>query len=147
MRYVLGLALGLSLAAAGCSRSTGTVSGKVYYKNTPLKGGNVTFLAPDKKISKVAEIKEDGSYEIDKMPAGEAAIAVDTSTMKPPATRTPVKNAPPKGKQPPPGYTMANFGDKAKRYVPIPPQYASPEKSGLIYTVQGGKQAHDINLQ
>jgi tetratricopeptide (TPR) repeat protein len=35
----------------------------------------VTFLTPDKKVSKVAEIKEDGSCEIDKMPAGEFAEA------------------------------------------------------------------------
>lgn len=144
MRYLY-LALGLSLATIGCGRSTGTISGKVYYKNAPLKGGNVTFLTKDKKISKLAEIKEDGSYDIERMPAGEAFIMVDTSALKP--SQGMHMNAPPKGVEPPPGYESPNVKEDAKRYVPIPPQYADPDKSGLTYTITGGKQTHDINLQ
>lgn len=148
-KWMLCVALGMSLVAAGCGgSSTGTVSGKVYFKDAPLKGGTVTFSTKDKKISKVAEIKEDGSYEIDRMPAGEALIAVDTSELKPsPMAANMPMNAPPPGAKLPSGYKIDNPKERAKRYVEIPAQYADPDKSGLNYTVQKGKQAHDIKLQ
>ena len=33
------------------------------------------------------------------------------------------------------------------KYVPIPPRYRDPEKSGLTYTVRAGSQTHDIELR
>lgn len=135
------LVLGASLAAAGCGGSTGTVSGKVYYKNTLVKGGNVSFVSDQKKTSQLAEIQEDGSYKVEKMPVGEATITVDTSSFKPlPAARG---MKPPPGVQAPGGYDMEA---RTKRYVPIPERYTDPAKSGLKYTVKGGSQDHDLKL-
>jgi hypothetical protein len=128
----------------GCSSSTGTVSGKVYYKNAPLKGGHVAFVAADKRSS-TAEIKEDGSYTIEKLAIGEATISVETKSLKPPDRSTP-QYAPPPGMQPPGGYAPPDRTALAKRYVAIPDRYADAEKSGLKYTVVGGKQEHDIKL-
>ena len=139
------LALATSLVAVGCGSSTGTISGKVYYKDAPLKGGRVTFVSKDKKVSRFDDIKEDGSYKIEKMPAGEARIAVDTSNLKPsPGMNRP---PPPKGANVPPGYNPPTSEDKAKRYVEIPAQYADADKSGLTYTVKGGSQPYDIKLK
>ncbi|HTU18415.1 MAG TPA: hypothetical protein VMG10_10180, partial [Gemmataceae bacterium] len=45
------------------------------------------------------------------------------------------------------GYRPPDFEERAKRYVPIPSQYADPDKSGLTYTVKPGKQPYDIKLQ
>ena len=145
-KRVLCFALGMSLAAIGCGGgSTATISGKVYYKDAPLKGGRVTFVSKDKKVSRVDDIKEDGSYKIEKMPAGEARIAVDTSNLKPsPGMNRP---PPPKGAKVPPGYNPPTSEDKAKRYVEIPAQYADTDKSGLTYTVKGGSQPYDIKLK
>ncbi|MGH7173570.1 MAG: hypothetical protein ACRELG_25085 [Gemmataceae bacterium] len=143
---LLGFVLAMSLATVGCGSSAGTISGKVYYQGVALKGGNVTFLTKDKKVSRLAEIKEDGSYQIEKMPTGEALITVDTSTMKPPQSGNRRANVPPKGAIVPPGYKPLNLEEKAKRYTEIPPQYKDPAQSKLTYTVKGGKQEYDIKL-
>jgi len=132
----------LSLQATGCGPSTGSVSGKVFYKDAPLKGGQVTFVTPDKKVFS-AEIGEDGSYSIvGKMPVGDVKIAVDTDYLKQQAS-LPRYSAPAdnKGEYKPPDSAAA-----AKRYVKIPEKYASPDTSGLTYTVKSGKQEFDIKL-
>lgn len=145
-KWVICFLLGISLAAAGCGSSSNTsITGKVFYKDAPLKGGNVTFMTQDQKIIRLSEIDEDGGYTIDKMPTGEALITVDTSGLKPPKQKVPV-NKPPPGVEPPPGYKPADPEEKAKRYVPIPEKYADPKQSGLTYQVKKGKQQFDINL-
>lgn len=146
-KWVLCSVLGLVLAAAGCGgSSTGSISGKVFYKDAPLKGGNVTFATKDKKVVRLSEISEDGSYSIEKMPTGDALIAVDTSSLQPPKMERFV-NKPPPGVEAPAGYKMDNPAERAKRYVAIPEQYADPEKSGLTCPVKKGKQQFDINLK
>jgi hypothetical protein len=137
------LALVLSLSVAGCGAGKGSVSGKVYYKDAPLKGGTVTFLAPDKQ-SYLAEIQEDGSYLIDKLPNGEVKIIVETESLKPPSANV-LKNKPPAdatGAYKPPDYAA-----RAKRFVPIPERYSDPDQSGLKYTVTRGKQNFDIKME
>ena len=146
---VVFLTLVVSVGAVGCNASTGNISGKVYYKNTPLKGGTVTFVSSDKKASMVADIQEDGSYRIDKMPVGEALISVETSSFKPPISNIP-SYAPPKGAQSPDGpaaYKPPDFAARAKRYVHIPERYADADKSGLKHMVKGGSQEQDIKLE
>lgn len=140
-----GLLFATLLAMTGCGSSTGTISGKVSYKDAPLKGGNVTFLTKDKKVSRLSEIQEDGSYKIEKMPAGEVLISVETASLKPPPASRFV-NAPPAGANAPPGYKAPDFKEKAKRYVEIPEMYSDPDKSKLTYTVKGGEQNFDIKL-
>ena len=44
------LVLLVLVGVSGCG-STGSVSGKVSYKGTPLKGGTVTFLSSESKPS------------------------------------------------------------------------------------------------
>jgi hypothetical protein len=130
------------LALAGCGPATGSISGKVTYKDKPLPGGMVTFFAADKK-SQTAVIGTDGTYTIDRVAVGPAKIAV-----LPPAA--PPKMPPgmkmdagkmggaPEGGSPPPS---------ADKPVSLPPKYQDPEKSELTYTVTAGKQEHDIPLK
>jgi hypothetical protein len=131
------------LAVAGCGGGAkGKVSGKVYYKDAPLKGGNVTFVAADKQ-SYLAEILEDGSYEVEKLPPGEVKIAVETTSLRPPNANV-LRNKPPAdagGSYKPPDYEA-----RAKRFVAIPERYSDPDHSGLMYTVKKGKQEYDIKL-
>lgn len=63
------------LALVGCGPATGSISGKVTYKDKPLTGGTVTFLTSDNKV-KTAIIKTDGNYTIDKVAVGDAKIGV-----------------------------------------------------------------------
>jgi hypothetical protein len=141
-RWMVLLALVLSLGLAGCGASKGTVSGKVYYKDDPLKGGTVMFIRPDKQ-SYLAEIREDGSYAIEKLPPGEVSIVVETASLKPPNPYV-LKNKP--SADAGEGYKPTDFAARAKRFVPIPERYFDPDKSGLKYAVKGGKQVYDIKL-
>ena len=138
------LVLASSLGLFGCgSSTTGTVSGKVYLKDKPLKGGNVTFFSPDKKTSQIAKIGEDGSYTIEMMPVGPAKIAVETKSLQQAASAR--RNTPPPG-QNAPNNSLPDPKELLKRYVAIPEKYADAPTSGLEYTVQSGKQPFDIKL-
>jgi hypothetical protein len=77
-------------------------------------------------------------------------IGVETKSAQP-------AKAPPRGAMPTPppgaipkdvGSSMYNQASQPKgKYVPIPENYADPEKSGLTYTVTGGPQTHEIDLK
>jgi hypothetical protein len=144
-RWAGGLALLMVAAASGCGSSVGKISGKVYYKNVPLKGGNVSFVSAD-KTSQIAKINEDGSYTVEKVSLGETTICVETASLKPPPVGMPKSKGPPGGETPG-GYQPPDYAARAKRYTPIPERYASPEKSKLTYMVVGGSQEHDIKLE
>ena len=139
--YSLILALAVPALLSGCGSKTGTVSGKVTYKDKPVPGGTVTFLV-DGKHTATSPIGTDGSYSIEKVPVGPAKIGV---APPPPAARLPG------GKMMDP----SKFGSSAEKPAAgpttkpftLPPQYLNPNKSGLDYTVTGGKQEHDIPLK
>jgi len=141
----LALFVVFGLVGCGGGGGKGTVSGKVTYKGTPLKGGRVAFLTSNKQNA-VAEIGEDGSYTAINVAPGPAKISVSTSYLKEnPLGR--VRNQPPKGQQAPEGYQMSSGGTDVKRYVKIPDQYESADTSGLTYDVKSGNQTHDIDLK
>jgi hypothetical protein len=162
---LLGKAIGLlallPIIAAGCSGGKVNIAGKVFYKGTPLKGGNVTFNSTEKKYSPSARIGEDGSYSIANIPSGEFIITVETASLRP-TGMAPAGGVGSPGKKPggphdyaPPtngnsnaaGYTPPVIGDMSKRYVPIPEEYSNVEKTKLPpYTVKWSESKHDINL-
>ena len=135
---------GLLLAGAGRHRRLRRVhrlsQGKVYLKEKLVNGGDIAFVAANKKVS-TTQIKADGSYELPAVPTGLAKISVSTPTevkvpggmtMKPGAMGAPEKSAEadtPKGKT-----------------VAIPEKYRDAEKSGLEFTVKTGQQEYDIKL-
>ena len=135
-----------SLATIGCGNPTGTVSGKVYYQEKPLKGGNVTFVNTEQKVSRLAPIQEDGSYKVEKVPVGEVTITVETQSLKPAGRGNLPTYAPPAGKESPGGYKPPKLAENAKRYTPIPGGYATAETSKLKYKVESGSKDHDIKL-
>src|SRR5207302_362988 len=136
------------LVAAGCGRSTGTVSGKVTFKNQPLKGGTVTFTPKDGPGFVIAQIQPDGSYTAENVPVGETAVTVETETVAP--RKMPkgvintkgIKNAEGEAVETP--YSYERSGDN---YVKIPPGYSNPSKSGLQLTVTSGSQTYDPPLK
>ncbi|HZT79431.1 MAG TPA: hypothetical protein VFA26_04395 [Gemmataceae bacterium] len=142
---LLGLvALAALVGVAGCARPTGTVSGKVYYKDKPLKGGNVTLVSATGQTFTEA-IQEDGSYTVSKVPTGQAKVAVETESLKAVqfggGGNYPLPDEDPKSYKPPDPKEMA------RRYVQIPEKYADPNNSGLTVNVSSGPQSHDIKLQ
>ena len=130
----------LALGTAGCSgRPTGTVSGTVSFKGTPLKGGHVIFLPSEEGGAAIwADIGEDGRYTANKVPAGPVQVGVETEKLRQWITTHQYKR---------PSSSESPGAALAKRYVWIPPQYADPHKSGLTCTVESGWQSHDIDLK
>lgn len=67
----------------GCSGGTGEISGTVKFKDAPLKGGTVTFVSAENGPSFTSLIKEDGTYTLPNVRAGNYKICVDTETLRP----------------------------------------------------------------
>ena len=122
LRVVLAcLALGSLLLHSGCGDSPPppetVVTGTVTYQGKPVTGGIVYFVIGDGRPY-AGPIAEDGTYEVTYIVTGDASIAVDTNTKAGLPT-----------------------------HMELPPQYSSPSRSGLNYTVVEGKQTHDIVLE
>jgi hypothetical protein len=139
--------------AAGCSGSKGTITGKVTYQDQALTGGIVLFVSAAGNGTRRATIGSDGSFTIENMPVGMAKIAVDTRSAQGPAAgsrRPPANMTPPEGAKVPDAAKKSGIYGSAPRggnAVPIPENYADPEKSGLEYMVTGGTQTHNIDLK
>ena len=140
-RWLGALALAVAMGVVGCGAGKGTISGKVTYKGTALKGGRVGFLASNQQ-NFVGDIGEDGTYIVSNVPSGPAKVSVQTSYMRDTA-RTAKHYKVPEGA--PPG--LGGGPDLSKRYVPIPENYEEPDKSGLTWDVKRGDQTHDIDLK
>lgn len=156
LRFGRGLLLASLLAlSAGCS-SKGKVSGKVYYKNEPLKVGMVQFFPEKEGGNFSSPIGTDGSYTISKLPPGPAKISITSSSANPmekgiapgggPMAMKGMKGAAEmmrKGKE--------QAGDAAppsdsKGGKAVPAKYGDPETSNLSINVTGGSQTFDIKL-
>ena len=100
----------------------------------------------------------DGKYTVAGVPAGNATITVETKSKKEeiPQLEKMIKSppTPPEGgpKPPPQAQEQMIAGlksrlEKLKKLIEVPAVYADPKTSGLSYTVQVGKQEHDVQLQ
>jgi hypothetical protein len=134
------LAVGIPLGLSGCG-SNGTISGKITYQGETLRGGTIIFASQEDKGSVVAEIGNDGTYTIEKVPSGKVKIVVETSSLAKRA-RIPSHSAPDGQKMPGGGSS-----DLKARYVPIPAQYESFDSTPLTYEVKSGKHQFNITLE
>jgi hypothetical protein len=154
---------------SGCTRPTGTITGKIAYKGNPIKGGTVSFQSTESADVKYGGyINEDGTYTVPLITAGSYKIIVETNTMKPKGQKTgyggksTAAKAPdntPVNKELPTeikekvheGYHPSNPAEaranqNAARYVEIPATYSNADTTKLTYTATGGSQTYDINL-
>jgi|SRR5262245_37471704 len=146
MRTLAGLALvGFALAGlAGCGPGKTEVKGKVTHNGKSVVYGSVTLIASDGIIYS-GEIKEDGTFAIPGVPAGEAKIGVLSPNPKPPETAKATAKDDPGGfsrgdrRGPPPPESIV------KAWFPIPARYGDPMTSGLTEKVTAG-QPLNINL-
>jgi hypothetical protein len=139
-RWGLLLLSAAAVAMVGCSPSSGTVSGKVYYGDELVKAGTVTFFCADGRGIRTG-IRADGSYTVEQVPLGTARVCVDTSALDP-------KKKPPYS--PPPGKKVdlpgANEPDPSL-YVAVPPRYATAETTDLTCEVAGGSQSYTVKMK
>jgi hypothetical protein len=148
---VKGCALAVLVLVAGCA-AKGNVTGKVSYKGKLLPAGTVTFITEKGGATFDAQIQEDGTYTVTKVPAGPAKILVKAYELpKMPARPGPagqMTGGPPPGALP--EGVKSPYPDlkaEAEKVVKIPDKYADAGKSDLTYTVTSGAQTHDIDLQ
>jgi hypothetical protein len=141
--FPLGLVLLFLLMMAGCGRSgrpTGTVTGTVTYKGTPVPSGTVAFFGPNDQVDS-APINSDGSYTATKVPLGPVKVTVTT----PPSKAADLKKA---AKQS--GNRRFGKGPEFPETVDtvaVPDKYSNPGKSGLGLTVTEGSQPYNIDLK
>jgi hypothetical protein len=158
---VVGGALGLLLlllVAAGCGPGQGTVSGRVVYNGAPLPGGWVLFRPADSRQNAVsAQVDAEGNYSA-VLPVGPVKVSVDNRDLEPHASVSGLlpPNLPPEALKalgkPEPGKAAPKPGGASPpkgpgKYVKIPDKYYDTEKSELDFTVTGGEQQHNFELQ
>jgi hypothetical protein len=147
----------LLLAVAGCGPGWGKVSGRVFYNGAPLPGAWVTFRPADSRQNSVsAQTDAEGNYTA-VLPVGPVKVGVDNRELEPRASLAGLEPPPlapeaakllgkPAGKAAPkPAAPAAEKGPG--KYVKIPDKYYDIETSGLDFTVTGGEQPHNIELQ
>jgi hypothetical protein len=146
---------------AGCGRSSGSLSGKVKFKNQLLTGGNVSFVSIDGGQSYASAIGEDGRYMIPKLSGGEYKVVVETKSLlgqsgdgaaARPSSIPKGKFGPPPDAKIPEGYTpsdpAAMASMRAKNlYMFIPEKYGNLDTTDLVYEFKGGDQTWDIELK
>ena len=150
------LLLASLIALVGGCGSKGKVSGKVYYKNEPLKMGMVQFFPEKEGGSFSSPIAEDGSYTIGKLPPGPAKISVTSSSANPMAQMPREMGGPMAQKGMKGAAEMMRKGrEEAGDVAPlaasqggkgVPAKYGDPETSNLSINVTGGTQPFDIKL-
>jgi len=148
-RYPCFLACGVGLLVlVGCQPATGSITGKVSYQGKALPVGNITFVVAERPPAS-AQIR-DGAFSIDKVPTGEAKIAITAPA--PPAKGPAGPKGAPKDKGGGPTKAVlpsgVDYGGREEiNTLKIPDHYADLEKSGLKHTVVSGKQEFNVDLQ
>lgn len=143
--------------AIGCGSKAGTISGKVYYKGKVLQSGAINIVPEGKGGGFGSPIARDGTYRVEKVPAGRAKISVVSGSSKAPTAQEMQEGMGGMGAK------MAQKGMDEQRSmlkekgkpadagpieaVNLPEKYGDPEQSGLTIDVTGGKQAHDIKIE
>ena len=129
---ILGIGL-MALVSIGC-QGRGDVSGRVTFQGKPLVFGTVLFAASDGN-SFQANIDKDGRYTVRGLRVGDARVAVNSPN---PKGITLVYKDPKKKPAPYPD---------APGWFAIPNRYETVATSGLTYTIKGGENTIDIELQ
>ncbi|OAI40644.1 hypothetical protein AYO40_04560 [Planctomycetaceae bacterium SCGC AG-212-D15] len=143
-RWFVRLGVLLMLAAiAGCGATprspiTGaTVTGSVRYQGNLVTGGTVRLVGvDDANLSMIGPIDGHGNYRVVNAPLGEMKVVIETES-----ARTDLRNFFKKAPS-----ENAPAGPPLK-YVKIDPKYSDPNQTDLRITVEGGEQAHDIDLR
>ena len=111
----------LLFTVAGCGPGTGKVKGRVKFVDKYLTAGTVGFMNKAGQIA-VAQIDADGNYAVPNAPVGDVRITVQVPN-------------------------IIQGSAASTQNVKIPARYASPDTSGLTFTVQKGEQPYDITLK
>jgi hypothetical protein len=148
------LALFLLVGTSGCLKS-GKITGKVTYDGKPVTVGIVSFH-PDKGKAVETEIAEDGTFTLEKVPAGPGTFTVSTSAQAKERKNLRQGMQMPGGGKGPPGGMAKELEEmqeenkkrlaRLEKMVEVPEKYSKKEESGQTYTATSGEQEHNIDL-
>jgi hypothetical protein len=134
------LVLILAGGATGCGRPPGTVSGRVFYRDQPLKSGSVVLYCEGSQIVR-GQIGPDGTYAIPNVPRGEVRVTVVPPVRMPEGFRMKFTTPPVID-----GPIMPQVGGSVAEGVTIPLRYSMPEESGLSLKIDRSETEFDIRL-
>lgn len=155
----------LVLLVTGCGgNKKANVSGKITYKNEPLKGG-IIYMIDDAGANHSSPIQDDGSYTVTDVMPGSYSVTIETESINPdnkgkgPTEVKGGQNAGMVGKnakmQGEYAKQMGMTGGGSdgpgrdvliKRYVKIPAKYAAKATSNLKVDVLSGPTVKDFPL-
>jgi len=131
------------LLAVGCGpnnpNAPASFSGKVIYKNAPVRGGTVTFHT-QKGAAYNGAIDAEGNYVAREIPTGEMTVTIETESINP------NKKIPEYAGKKMLGPIPKDATKGAGVYVPIPKKYADKKKSGLVVKAEPGENSKDFVL-
>jgi hypothetical protein len=133
------LLLTLALVPVGCSRPTGRITGTVTLHGKTLPGGTIIFLPEDNRTYPTA-IGKDGKYEVAGIPFGKVRVAVIGEDPRPVPRPEPGKGGGGDEK----GTERPRFATPG---IPVPPIYADPERSGLVFTLDETSKEYPVPLK
>ena len=152
------------VVALGCGQkrnpnAPANVSGKVTYKGSAVKGGNVTFHPSGGGVYAFS-IRPDGTYAATDMPDGEMVVTINTESLNPAKKEKPRVYGEGKGgdgkplpvpspdfiksklQNPPPDQPVAQ-----PEYVKIPEKYGDKTKTDLKLTLSSGNNTKNFDLK
>jgi hypothetical protein len=142
----------------GCSSErhfpTGQVTGKITYKGQPVPGGTIMFISTSEAGDfGGGAIKEDGTYDVPKAPAGTCKIQMQVKTGGSPAIppqqlammKREIQKAKEAGVKVPEDLKLD--GTKKKATFDFPRKYSDVSSSGLTMEVTTGTQEKNWELQ
>jgi hypothetical protein len=140
------------LAVASCG-NTGKLSGKVIYQGNPVPRAKIQFLCDNGKLLD-ATSDDNGFYTVKGVPIGRVRVGVKNFTegmaegmaqfMQQQASKGSGKENAGDIKQSMEGMMKNVSGKSGGSFVLLPQRALDPEKSGIIFEVEGGSQTQDI---
>jgi hypothetical protein len=151
--------LTVSLFLLGCGAKTANVHGKVFFKNQPVTGGQLTFYSVDdpKVNPAIAIINEDGTYNVDDVHVGRVTATVDTRGLNPDNKKR-KKSGPMRPNAAMPEDVRKKIEERdakanasrpklSGKYIAIPEKFTDSEKSGLSYDIRSGTNEITVELE
>jgi hypothetical protein len=122
-----------AVMASGCGgqgKNEVTVRGKVTLDGNPLTMGLVVVEVEGHPEPRTTSLNQDGTFELTGVPGGTAKVAVRTSHLQ--------------GAMAAQAKFAQKAGAKAEKQdlVLVPRKYENTSTSGLVYTIEGGKELH-----
>lgn len=147
VRASLLLAACVLVGCSGGKAKSGNVYGTITYKGEKLGGGTIAFESSGSKGT-AFPIQADGRYTVSNLTPGEYKVVVETKSVAQAGSMpkgfdtkdaSKVKDAS--------GFDPSKLQSSRPSFVKIPDKYASAGSTPLSFTVKGGDQKKDFDLE